>query len=1189
MQLKSVIINGFKSFADRTEIDFTGGIVAIVGPNGCGKSNIADAIRWVLGEQSAKTLRGIKMDDVIFAGSESRKPVNFAEVSLFLDNSNKRLKVDYSEVVITRRLYRTGESEYLINKQQARLKDIADLFVDTGLGKEAFSIIGQGRIDEILSTKPEDRRGIFEEAAGIVKYKNRKKEAKRKLDDTENNLIRIYDLISEVEGQIEPLREQSARALEYREYYNQLKELNIKIYVHDIGNIYEKWQRSTEQKTTFSADQLELSSELNIIDTAIEKKRWAINKLDQELEGLHQLHLTAIEKVEQEEGKRGILHEREKNQATTKETLLKNTAKITDKYDELKKNVENELLIKQDKVNQIKELEKDLAGKEEYLANFAKNKERELDELKSKYFDLLNNTATLRNDQTHSRNQLNSLQYREEKVKTEISSINENLRIVEDTLNKLDIELTDANQKQIASATDNDQLTNKIEKLTTQKEELTQSITKANNRLNALKSKYDVLREMQASFTGYNQGAKEVLKLRENNRIKGIVGSVAELVTVTPEFEIAIETALGNSLQHIVVNTEEIGREAIQYLKEQKHGRATLLPLDVIKARRMDKAELVKVSKLDGYIGLAVEKVSLEAEYLEIGHFLLGRIILASDLKRANKLAKVLNYNYKIVTLEGDVVNPGGSMTGGDLSKHGSNLLGRQREIDELVKLLSEQESRVTIDQQKSAEMALSITALTTDLEQKLVTYRENEILKQRIQDQIIESGFEKKRLTERVEYLLADKQLLTDETKQLEDKLINIESKLIFNIENEAISLKSIEQATEMLTKEEDAKDELNNIVTEIKVTLATYKEELNNISKSIDRSQIELNDQEKSIKELKKELEELELALNTQQTDLTEISTSLEEYKAERDRLLGIINSKRKERVGISTEIDRAIADSKGLRTQLRNAEDQLHQNEVRLGKLDTQLENLLAQLSEEYEISFEAAREKVEKIENVGQTRSELQRLKVALNQLGEVNLGAIDEFERINERYQFLTTQKADLIAAKESLYQVISEVDQEMTKIFSESFESIREQFRFVFSKLFEGGTADLVLTDPENLLESGVEILAQPPGKKLKSIALLSGGEKALTAIAILFAILHVKPVPFVILDEVDASLDDPNVLKFAQYLHEFGETTQFIIITHRRGTMECVDSLYGVTMQEAGVSKLVSVRFDERDKIEAV
>lgn len=1189
MQLKSVVINGFKSFADKTEIDFTGGIVAIVGPNGCGKSNIADAIRWVLGEQSAKTLRGTKMDDVIFAGSESRKPVNYAEVSLYLDNQNRELKIDYSEVVITRRLYRTGESEYLINKQQARLKDIADLFVDTGLGKEAFSIIGQGRIDEILSTKPEDRRGIFEEAAGIVKYKNRKREAKRKLDDTENNLIRIYDLISEIEGQIEPLKEQSERALEYKEYYNRLKELNIKIYVHDIGNIYEKWQRSTEQKTSFAADQLELSSEVNLIDAAIEAKRWAVNKIDQELEELHQAHLVAIERVEQEEGKRGILHEREKNQATTKENLIKNKDKTLEKFTEINEILEQELSIKQEKSALIKELEKELAGKEEYLINFAKNKELEIDELKTRYFDLLNQSSTLRNDQTHAKNQLASLQYREEKVKSEVAAIQEDLNQIEAAITEFNRSLTKAEAKLVESARLKTELTLKLEQLTNESEDLAAKISKNTNQINALKSKHEVLADMQASFTGYTHGAKEVLKLREDRRIKGIVGSIAELVTVAPEFEVAIDTALGNSLQNIVVNTEEIGRETIQYLKDRKSGRATLLPLNVIKGRRMDKGELAKLSKLDGFVGLAVDKINLDPKYEEIGQFLLGRIVLATDLKWANQLAKSLSYNYRVVTLEGDVVNPGGSMTGGDYKTQASGLLGRSREIEELLVQLSDNENLLEKNQAQFEKMTELMQDLEADLKDKLTSFQADEQTKQKIQDQIIEAGYEKKRLSERVEYLLADDQQLTEESAGLLEKIADIESKLALNLESEKASLLSIEQATEMLSREEDAKTELSQQVTEIKVNLATYKEELNNIVKTINRSQSERDELEQSIITLTKELEELDTALTSQQTNISEISTVLEEYKAERDRLHVIINDKRLERAGISGEIDQAIADSKGLRSRLRSAEDLLHQNEVRLGRLDTQLENLLAQLSEEYELSFEAARDQVEKVENVGQTRSELVRLKSALAQLGEVNLGAIDEYERINERYLFLTTQKADLIAAKDSLYQVISEVDQEMTKIFSESFELIREQFRLVFSKLFVGGVADLVLTDPDNLLESGIEILAQPPGKKLKSIALLSGGEKAMTAIAILFAILHVKPVPFVILDEVDASLDDPNVLKFAQYLREFSESTQFIIITHRRGTMEGVDSLYGVTMQEAGVSKLVSVRFEERDKIEAV
>ncbi len=1189
MQLKSITINGFKSFADKTEIDFTDGIVAIVGPNGCGKSNIADAIRWVLGEQSAKSLRGSKMDDVIFSGSDSRKPVNYAEVTLVLDNRENRIKIDFSEVVVTRRLYRTGESEYLINKQPARLKDISDLFVDTGLGKDSFSIIGQGRIDEILSTKPEERRGIFEEAAGIVKYKNRKKEAKRKLDDTEHNLIRIYDLVSELEGQIEPLKQQSTKALEYKEYFNRLKELNIKIYVHDISAIYEKWQRAEEQKSTFSEEQLGYSSKVSVIDAAIEEKRWAVGKLDQELEELHQRHLAASERVEQEEGRRGVLHEREKNHASTQQNLNKNLNKTREKYAELSSKTEEELLIKTEKARLIKELESSLIDKEQYLSDFAKNKEFELEELKSKYFEVLNKTATSRNDLTHSNNQLNSLVYRSDKLKSEKATIESALNKFTQDIEQINKLLAEVEVRSQKLAPQIEQL--KRERLNIEAEalQLKDELTKVENQLSTTSSKQELLEEMQSAFSGYTHGAKEVLTLRANQTIKGIIGSVAELVIVSKEYELAIETALGNSLQHIVVDSEAIGRETIKYLKENKSGRATLLPLNVIQGKRFSAKELEKIQSLPGFLGLAVDKISLNSAFEEIGQFLLGRIILTTDLKSANKIAKTLNYNYKIVTKDGDVVNPGGSMTGGEITKQSGKLLGRQREIDELRDEIAKLKSKLQQKQTKLAELNLQLTKNEQSYQGVLTAYNADEAERLRIQDSLIQTGFEKKRLEERIEYINSDDQQISSEISKTQARIIEIESIIATNRALEEELLQSINLTSEILTREEDAKGELKETITNIKIELAAHKEEYNHILKIIDRHNSDLREQQTILDELQKEVNQLESSLQEQQSAITEISSVLDQYKVERDELQLKITEKRKERLKITTEIDQQVADSKGLRAQLRAAEDQLNLNEVKLGRLDTQLENLIAQLTEEYEISYEAARDKIEKVENVGQTRSEIQQLKNSLKELGEINLGSIEEYERVSERFNFLTTQKADLIAAKESLYQVIAEADEEMTKIFNESFEAVREQFRIVFAKLFGGGVADLILTDPDNLLDSGIEILAQPPGKKLKSIALLSGGEKALTAIALLFAILQVKPVLFTVLDEVDASLDDSNVSKFAQYLHEFSETTQFIVITHRRGTMEVADSLYGVTMQEAGISKLVSVRLEDRDKIEAV
>lgn len=1189
MQLKTIAINGFKSFADKTEIDFTKGIVAIVGPNGCGKSNIADAIRWVLGEQSARTLRGSRMDDVIFSGSENRKSVNYAEVSLVLDNQAKKMKIDYSEVVVTRRLYRTGESEYLINKQPARLKDISDIFVDTGLGKDSFSIIGQGRIDEILSTKPEDRRGIFEEAAGIVKYKNRKREAKRKLDDTEQNLIRIYDLIVELEGQIEPLKYQSAQALEYKEYYDRLKELNIKIYVHDISNIYEKWQLAEKLKKNLSTEQLEFSSELNVIDATIEEKRWAVSKLDQELEGLHQQHLLASEKVEQEEGKRGVLHEREKNQISSQENLTKTISKAREKHDELNNKTAAELQVKTEKIRLIKEIEEDLLEKEQYLSDFAKNKEAELEELKTKYFDVLNRTATLRNDSTHFDNQLNSLTYRNDKLKKERTTIQSDLNKFTQEMLQLNNKLAEVKTRSLALAPQIKELELTRKNLEAEVQQAKVEVGKIQNLLSATSSKLELLEEMQLAFSGYTQGAKEVLKLRTNETIKGIIGSVAELLAVPKEYELAVETALGNSLQHMVVDSEEIGRKTIKYLKDHRSGRATLLPLNIIKGRRFSAKELAKVKNLPGFIGLAIDKVEIDLIYEEIGHFLLGRIILATDLKSANQIAKALNYNYKIVTKDGDVVNPGGSMTGGEIVKQSGKLLGRQREIDEVISKIASQKSNLKEKEDKIEELQTRLTENDRVYQEKLAIYNADETMIQQIQDGLIQTGYEKKRLEERIEYLSNDDQQISAEINTVKSKITDIGSSINENKKLEADLLEEINQTNEMLDKEEDAKSELKDSITNLKIELATYKEEYNNIIKMIEQHNADLKESQIIIDELQAEADSIEAVLLDQQSALSETSTVLDKYKKDRDDLQTTINNKRKDRLKHTTEIDQQVADSKGLRAQLRIAEDQLHQNEVKLGRLDTQLENLINQLTEEYEISFEAAQKKVEKIENVGKTRSEIQRLRNSLKQLGEINLGAIEEYERVNERYEFLTTQKADLIAAKDSLYQVIAEADEEMTKIFSESFEAIRGQFRIVFTKLFAGGVADLVLTDPDNVLESGIEILAQPPGKKLTGIALLSGGEKALTAISILFAILHVKPVPFTVLDEVDASLDDSNVTKFSQYLREFSDTTQFIVITHRKGTMEDADALYGVTMQEAGVSKLVSVRLEDQDTVEAV
>ncbi len=1189
MHLKRLEINGFKSFADKTQLEFVDGIVAIVGPNGSGKSNITDAIRWVLGEQSAKNLRGTKMDDIIFSGSDSRKPVNYAEVSIILDNQNRSLNIDYSEVMITRRLYRSGESEYFINKQNCRLKDISELFMDTGVGKEAYSIIGQGKIDEILSSKAEDRRGIFEEAAGIVRYKSRKKEAKKKLEETEHNLVRIYDLISELEDQVDPLKAQSEKAKLYKEHIKQMKDLNIKIYVHDIENTYQSWQETEILRRELSEQQVILSSDVNQIDTSIEKKRWEINQIDKELEELHKKLVEVSERVEQAEGKKEVLKERERNQDSNRNSIIESIDKLLNKKTELIKelNYEQESLTKIE--SKIEILSKKLAEEESSLNGMLANSESQIELYKEEYFECLNEIATLRNDISHSLNTINSLVYRVEKLKNEKEQTVKKSNLISNNLKNLKDEIKIKQNELTKLSNEQNNIFVKIKESSDQINIIESEIRNDQENLNALSSRQEVLIEMQSDFSGFNYGVKEILKLRESNRIGGIHGAVAELIKTSKQYELAIETALGGSLQHIVVESESVGRQAISYLKENNNGRATFLPLDVIKGKAFGNYDLDKIKNTSGYIGLAINLVDMNSKYSSIGEFLLGQVVITSNLKSANEIAKKLGYSKRIVTLEGDIVNPGGSMTGGKVEKKKNNILGRQREIDELAIKIESIRKLILNKQSKCDEFKNSQFCLNEKIEKLKEEFEQKKLIIQEIQANYFQIEFEQKNISERILYLDQDYQQSFSELEVSRKEEIELKEKLENKKINEQSLQEKIEKADSNRKQDESIKDDINKSIIDLKINLARINQERDNKTIIVSKLKAEIDELVILIDQNQKTLIHLEKELSSQQNSKEEVNISIEQLRKEKESTQDMITKQRQIRLKHSLDIDNELAGSKDIRSKLKISEDHLHQSEIKLSRLDTQLENLLKQLAEEYEMSYEWAKDNVEKIENISKARTELVKIKNILQSLGEVNLGAIEEYERVSERYNFLNIQRDDLINAKETLYKVIEEVDEEMTKLFYESFEAIREQFQIVFVKLFNGGRADLILSDPDNILDTGIEVVAQPPGKKLQNLALLSGGEKALTAITLLFAILRVKPVPFSVLDEVDAALDDPNVIRFSEYLREFCKDTQFIVVTHRKGTMEGVDILYGVTMQEAGVSRLVSVKFEEKEKVEAI
>jgi chromosome segregation protein len=1191
MFLKRIELAGFKSFADKTELEFVRGITAVVGPNGSGKSNISDSIRWVLGEQSAKSLRGGKMEDIIFAGSDARKAVNFGEVSLTLDNTDGALPLEYNEVTVTRRVHRSGDSEYMINKQSCRLKDITELFMDTGIGKEAYSIIGQGRIEEILSTRSEDRRGIFEEASGIVKYKSRKREAQKKLDDTESNLLRIHDLVSELEAQVEPLREQSEKAIQFKQLRDQLKKSEISMYVHSIEAVHSSWSESNVRMKKLQEEQLTLSTVVSKHDALLEKDRLKLRELEESLDRLHESMLQVSEDYEKCEGYGEVLKERKRNLEQNRSQLEASIAAQNERISNLAKE-EAEFRGKAAALeNELQSLRFKLQEEEILLLGTSASASGDAeDSLKSELLDILSSMAQLRNEIRYAVQQEESLQRRMERLGDEYAKW-------QDQHQKVSTKRTELGKRLEATVNEISTVRNKYiqesEKLSAgQKllEEAQSAVRKWEQKLEALRSRRDTMKEMQDDLDGFMQGVREVLKAsrRSTGGIEGVHGAVAELIRVPEKVELAIETALGGALQHVVMSDEKSARAAIAFLKQRQLGRATFLPLDVIRSRNISEQDKRMIAGLEGFVGVAAELVSFESRYGSIIENLLGNVLISETLEQANRIASRCQYRFRVVTLEGDVVNAGGSMSGGSLQKKGANLLGRQRQIEQLEEEVKTTDLQLTKLRDKISDLRKEQSIYNQNVDDLRGQGEQRRIEEQQIRAELQQLDNESRHLEEQRQLYEADSNGNQTERQQLVTSAQDAQKRLELLTADEEKLQAAIRLAEERRKAGESAKEQLQDQLTDLKIAVAKTDQEKLSFEDQASRIRVDIG-------RAKQELTGLKQMLSRQEEDAaqhTEESVKqiqqLNQLKLQKETCSSQTDLKRAERAEMTRDLEEGENETRDQRNQLRKVEDQLRQTEIAANRLDVELDNLLRKLSEEYELSFELAKERYPVPEDIQALQNEVRDLKRKITALGEVSLGAIEEYERVSERFTFLSDQKNDLIEAKTTLYQVIREMDEEMSKRFKTTFEAIRGHFVIVFAKLFGGGRADLIMVEPDRVLDSGIDIVAQPPGKKLQNLQLLSGGERALTAIALLFAILQVKPVPFCVLDEVEAALDEANVARFARYLREFSELTQFIVVTHRKGTMEEADVLYGVTMEEGGVSKLVSVRLEDEEQYSA-
>ena len=1184
MFLKRLDVAGFKSFAERISMEFVPGVTVVVGPNGSGKSNVTDAIRWVLGEQSAKSLRGSKMEDIIFAGSDSRKPLNFAEVTLTLDNETNSLPIDFHEVSVTRRVYRSGDSEFLINNQPCRLKDIIDLFMDSGLGREAFSIISQGKVEEILSSKAEDRRVIFEEAAGVLKYKNRKKKAETKLFETQENLNRVNDILYELEGQVEPLRIQASMAKDYLEKKEELEESEVALTVYEIETLHQSWESLSHSFAEHSAREEKLAAAAAVKEAEAETIRTGLKGLDQSLQDLQEKLLHSSEELEKLEGKKEVLKERKKNASQNKYQLEQALTQGERRIMELSSSKIKEQAVLAELEKTAGALQEALHDKQKKIGLYSGSLDEKIETLKSDYIEILNKQASAKHETNYLDQQLSQqldkggrldtenakfLAEREEITKKKSAVLSN----IEEMQKKLDEHVSlFREQKHLLEKT----------KAAYDKQETV--LYQAYQFLQQSKSKKEMLEEMEEDYSGFFQGVKEILKAR-NGKLKGVEGAVAELITVPKDFQLAVETALGGAMQNIVMENEQAAREAIAYLKRNAYGRATFLPLTVIQARQIPSAQLSVLTNHPAFVGTAAELIEYDPKYARIAENLLGTVVIAKDLKGANELAKMVYHKYRFVTLEGDVVNPGGSMTGGAAKQKTTSLLSRKSELEDLKNKLSGMEAKTAQLEQHVKKLKEDTAALEKRVEEIRLSGEALRLEEQALKSSLREIELQEKNVNERLHLYDLDKKAIEEEQTNKSLRL----SELKDILSECAVQLAELDENIKVMTdqkkQQQTSKESLADEIGGLRVEIAAKKEQLQNQREKYSRIEEELALETVRVREIKDDLSLLSSEMNSSSSGEETLAAAAAQKLEDKQAAAAQIVSQKEEQAALTEQLESLVTELKELQRLHKGMAESVRDEEVKLNRLDVELENRLAHLREEYMLTYEAAKEKHPLRLSPEETKRKVKLIRLAIEELGSVNLGAIEEYDRVAERYRFLSEQKSDLQQAKDTLFEVIEEMDAEMKRRFSETFYAIKEQFTLVFPSLFGGGRAELKLTDPEDLLRTGVEIIAQPPGKKLQNLGLLSGGERALTAIALLFSILKVRPVPFCILDEVEAALDEANVFRFSQYLKRFSEETQFIVITHRKGTMEEADVLYGITMQESGVSKLVSVRLGEMEE----
>ena len=1183
MYLKSIEIQGFKSFANKILFEFHNGITGIVGPNGSGKSNVADAVRWVLGEQRVRQLRGGTMQDVIFSGTEIRKPQGFAYVAITLDNSDHKLPIAYDQVTVSRRLYRSGESEYKINGSACRLKDINELFYDTGIGKEGYSIIGQGQIDKILSGRPEERRELFDEAAGIVKFKKRKLIAQRKLDDEEQNLVRVKDILSELEKQVGPLKLQSEAAKEYLKLKEELKSRDANLFL-------------LEHKA-LQLQLSELDQKTSIVKGDWENASSQSEQLKKDFDRLEEENSASEEK---------IASTREEH---SKSILLKES--IEGQIAVLREQIRSEQLNEENRKERISSIDQELLGKEEQKQEYEKQREETKKQVAQAEQALTQAGQTL----SETEQEMARLSKESEAAKAAIiSALNEKAGLAaksqryETMLEQVDVRRSEVTQKLLRFKSDEsvqeeelkkeekrlEQIQEELDRLTELEEETAFRLTAAEEDGAALAarlsrsqqdyhishSKLESLKNLAERYEGYGNSIRRVME--QKSRIPGIHGVVADLISTSKKYETAIETALGGSIQNIVTDREETAKELIEYLKKNRYGRATFLPLTGISARGGFTQE--SALREPGILGLASDLVEVKDEYRTLIQYLLGRVVVADTIDHAIALARKFRHTLRIVTLEGELLSAGGSMTGGSF-KNSSNLLGRQRELSELQaacrKALQdvEETQKAIADNDRLKAQCAGEAAKLRETKQEIVLRKNTAQMnmerllgkKQEIAESSADLVMENRELEFQLKEIRENRARLSREEEQLEQ----------LQKEQEARS----EQLSRKLSDAQQQKEETAKLLSGAQLTAAGIRQQDRFIAENVSR----ILKEESSLKEERQRIldgsGESEAVISEKLAKIEQLGRQILEETSKAQRLEEALAQNSEEKERLAEKQKSFFRKREELSEEIGRLDKELYRLESQKERLTERMSDQISYMWEEYELTYSGAQAlKDETPGTIPEIRRAIEELKGNIKGLGNVNVNAIEDYREISERYEFLKAQNDDLAAARETLLKIIEELDTGMRLQFEEKFAQICQEFDKVFKELFGGGHGALILQEDEDILEAGIQIISQPPGKKLQNMMQLSGGEKALTAIALLFAIQNLKPSPFCLLDEIEAALDDSNVDRFAKYLHKLTKNTQFIVITHRRGTMVSSDRLYGITMQEKGVSTLVSVNLVESE-----